>query len=179
MKSRSFVLPLSATAVFCAICLLFSQSLFAQVGSATLSGSVTDPSGAAVPNATVTLSKAGETAMQTRTTGPAGDYIFPALLPGHYRIKVTANGFVTQETEPFDLSSGQAVALNLSLHLASQTSKVTVEATAALLQTTSASVGEEVSARQLTDLPVLGRSFLNVLSVEPGVIPLAPAGLND
>lgn len=122
MKSRSLVLPLSAMAVFCAICLLFSQSLFGQVGSAALSGTVTDPSGAAVPGATVTLSHAGESATQTRATGPAGDYIFPALLPGHYRIKVTANGFVTQETETFDLSSGQAAALNTTLHLASQTS---------------------------------------------------------
>lgn len=176
MRSRSFVLTHSAMAAFFAMCFLFAQSLFAQVGSAALSGSVTDPSGAAVPGATVTLSNAGESAMQTRTTGPLGDYIFPALLPGHYRIKVTANGFVAQETEPFDLSSGQAAALNITLHLASQTSKVTVEATAALLQTTSASVGEEVSAHQLTELPVLGRSFLNVISVEPGVIPLAAAG---
>jgi hypothetical protein len=163
-------------AIFFIVSLLFSQCLFGQVGSSSLSGTVTDPSGAAVPNASVTLNSADRSFTRTAVTGPGGNYEIPTLPPGRFRIKVAAKGFVSQETEPFELSSGQAGALNVTLHIATQTSKVTVEATAALLQTTSASVGSEVSSQQLTNLPLLGRSFLNAISVEPGVIPLAPAG---
>jgi hypothetical protein len=129
-----------------------------------------------VPKAQVTLSSSEQTFTRTAITGPAGEYVIPTLPPGNYQVKVTAKGFVEQQTQPFELSSGQAGSLNVALRLASQASQVTVQETAPLLQTTSASLGATVTARQVTDLPLLGRSFLNAVSLVPGTVPVAPAG---
>ena len=148
----------------------------AQVGTSSLSGTVTDPSGAAIPNATVTLNSAEQTFTRTTKTESAGEYVLPTLPPGRYRVKVSANGFLEQETAPFELSSGQAGSMNITMRIAGQASQVNVEATAPLLQTTSASLGSTVTSRQVTDLPLLGRSFLNAVSLAPGTIPVPPAG---
>lgn len=153
-----------------------AAALLAQIGTSSLTGVVTDQSGAAVPNAGITLNGTDHTFTQKTVTESDGRYVLPALPPGHYRVEVSAAGFVSQETEPFELSSGQGGSLNLTVHVATQQTQVTVEATTPLLQTTSASVGATVSAQQLTQLPVLGRSFLNAISLEPGTVPVAPAG---
>jgi hypothetical protein len=136
-----------------------SASVFGQIGSSSLSGTVTDPSGAVVPNAIVTLTSAEQSVTRTTETGPEGVYVIPTLAPGRYQVKVTANGFVEQQTQPFELSSGQAGSLNVALRVAGQASQVTVEETAPLLQTTSASLGATVTARQVADLPLLAAAF--------------------
>ena len=156
--------------------LITSGTLVAQVGTSSLSGTVTDPSGAVVPKAMVTLTSAEQTFTRTAITGSEGVYVIPTLPPGRYQVKITASGFVEQQTQPFELSSGQAGSLNVALRVAGQASQVTVEETAPLLQTTSASLGATVTARQVTNLPLLGGSFLNAVSLVPGVIPVAPAG---
>lgn len=174
-RRRSFLAAIPA-GVLAAMILYSSASLRAQIGTASLSGRVTDPSGAAVPNATVTLSAVDRTFTRSTVTDGAGEYVLPALQPGQYRVKLTASGFATYATEPFSLSSGEGRALNLTLHLATQQSRVTVQASAPLLQTTSASIGSTVSSTQFADLPILGRSFLNLISLEPGTVPIAPTG---
>jgi protocatechuate 3,4-dioxygenase beta subunit len=78
-----------------------SASVFGQIGSSSLSGTVTDPSGAVVPNAIVTLTSAEQSVSRTTKTGPEGVYVIPTLAPGRYQVKVTANGFVEQQTQPF------------------------------------------------------------------------------
>jgi len=77
------------------------------VGSSSLSGTVTDPSGAAVPNASVTLNSADRSFTRTAVTGPGGNYEIPTLPPGRFRIKVAAKGFVSQETEPLNCHQGK------------------------------------------------------------------------
>src|SRR5579872_855991 len=125
-----------------------ATALLAQVGTSSLTGVVTDPSGASVPNAGITLTGADHTFTQRTVTGADGRYVLPSIPPGQYRVSVNASGFVSQETEPFELSSGQGGSMNLTVHVATQQTQVTVEATTPLLQTTSASVGATVSSRQ-------------------------------
>ena len=153
-----------------------SAGAFGQVGTSSLSGTVTDPTGAGIPNATVTLSSSEQTFTRTTKTGPAGEYVIPTVPPGNYRVKVAADGFAERETPPFELSSGQAGSLNVGLRVAGQAAELTVEAAAPLLQTTSASLGATVTSKQVNELPLLGRSFLNAVSIVPGTIPVPPAG---
>jgi hypothetical protein len=152
-----------------------SAGAFAQVGTSSLSGAVKDPTGAAIPNAAITLSGSEQSFTRTTKTGQEGEFVIPTLPPGSYRLKVTADGFVDREA-PLELSSGQAGFMTVSLAVAGQVSSLTVEASTPLLQTTSASVGATVTSKQMVELPLLGRSFVNALSLVPGTIPVAPAG---
>src|SRR5438270_1319574 len=156
--------------------LSFVSLLNAQVGSASLSGVVSDPSGAAIPNAEVTLRSTRQNLTRTTRTASAGEYSIPALSPGTYELSVTGSGFVEQKTQPFELSSGQAGSMNITLQVAGQASTVTVQEAAPILQTTSASLGSVVTSTQVTELPLLGRSFLNAISLVPGTVPVPPAG---
>ncbi|MGH9351886.1 MAG: carboxypeptidase regulatory-like domain-containing protein [Terriglobia bacterium] len=176
LKPRSVLALILSGALAVTVALYSPIPACAQVGTASLSGTITDPSGAAVPNVKVTLNGLDRTFTRSTVTSASGEYVLPALQPGRYSVRLTASGFATYETELFALSSGEGRALNLTLHLATQQSRVTVQASAPLLQTTSASIGSTVSSRQFTDLPILGRSFLNLISLEPGTVPIAPTG---
>ena len=148
----------------------------AQLGNSSLSGTITDPASAAIPNATITLRSTNQAFVRTTTTGDTGQYVIPTLPPGRYQLSVTANGFTENRTQDFELSSGQAGSLNVTLQVRTQETQLTVEASAPVLQTTSASVGSAVTARQMTNLPLAGRSFLNAIAIAPGVVPVGPAG---
>ena len=153
-----------------------TQQVSAQIGTASLSGVVTDPSGAPVSQADVTLRNTQEAVTRSTKTGVAGEYVLSALQPGNYEITVRAAGFQEQKTQAFALSAEQTATLNMNLAVAGTSTNVTVEATAPLLQTTSASVGTAISSKQINDLPILGGSFLNALVIAPGVIPMLPPG---
>jgi len=164
-------------AIFVALLLGYGPSrLAAQVGSAGLSGTITDPAGAVVPNATVTGQSAEQGFVRITTSGSQGEYVIPTIPSGSYFLSVKAAGFLDYKTEPFPLSSGQNAALNVGLVLSSQKETITVQASAPVLETTSASVGAMVTARQMTDLPLLSRSFLNAVAIVPGTVPVPPAG---
>src|SRR4051812_18103577 len=100
--------------------LLVSQALLAQVGASSLSGTITDPTGAPLAGASLTLNAADRDFTRTAKTGPDGSYVIPTLSPGRYRLLMSAKGFESQETQPFELSSGQASSLNGTLQVANQ-----------------------------------------------------------
>lgn len=148
----------------------------AQLGSSNLSGTVTDPAGAAIPNAVVTIRSADQAFVRSATSGATGQYVITTLPPGRYQLTVTATGFAESRTQDFELSSGQAGSLNVTLQVKSQETQVTVDAEAPVLQTTSASVGSVVGSKQINSIPLAGRSFLNAITLVPGVVPVGPAG---
>jgi hypothetical protein len=155
---------------------LGSAPLFGQVGSSSLSGIITDPSGAPIAHAQVTLQGADRDFVRTATTESDGSYVVPTLPPGRYQLTVSAKGFAGQQTQPFELSSGQAGSLNVTLQIAAQSTHIVVQDTPPPLQTTSASVSSVLSSREMTSVPLLGRSFLNAISLVPGTVPVPPAG---
>jgi hypothetical protein len=161
-----------------ALSLLFvsPQLCFAQVGTASLSGVISDPTGAAVPNAELTLQSTEGATTRTTKARADGAYVLPSLQPGSYALTVHAQGFEDHKTKTIELSSGQEASLNVALSLAGATTSVTVDASAPVVQTTSASIGTTVSTRQMDSLPILGSSFLNVLEVAPATVPVAPTG---
>lgn len=148
----------------------------AQVGQSSLAGLVSDPTGAVIPGAQIALHGADESVIRTVESRVDGTYLIPTLLPGRYRLTVSASGFETQQTLPFELTSGQTVAINFDLKIASSTAQVTVQDVVPILQTTSESLSATLSGTEMTSIPLLGRSFLNAISLAPGVVPVPPAG---
>jgi hypothetical protein len=146
----------------------FHQPLRAQVGTASLSGMVADPSGAAIPSAEVGLESMTRKAVRKTVTDSLGSYVFTSLLPDTYQLVVEAKGFATKTTQNIEMTSGQGSTLNITLELGAEATRVTVDATAPLLQTTTATLGSEVGPEQLTSLPLLGRSFTDMMLILPG-----------
>jgi len=148
--------------------------LYAQLGTATLSGTVVDPSGAVIPGAKVTLQSLTENARRDTVTDSAGFYRIPAILPGTYRLTVSASGFASQTFNNISLTSGQGSTLNVTLAVQTAVARVNVKAAPPLLETTTATVGSTVSANQFTALPMLGRNFTSLIQILPGVVPTPP-----
>jgi len=153
----------------------FATRLQAQVGMATLSGAVTDPSGLAIPNAQVTLQNLTENATRETVTNAGGQYVIPAIPPGTYRLIVKANGFQSQTLTRISLTSGQGSTLNATLKIAQATAEVTVNEAPPLLESTTATLGSVVDSHQFTELPQLGRNFTTLLNILPGVSPVPGA----
>ena len=159
------------------VCLfLLPLDVQGQVGEASLAGLVSDPAGAVVPQAQIALHGLDGAIIRSVTSRQDGTYLIPTLLPGSYSLTVSAAGFETQRTESFDLTSGQTAAINFNLRVANSSMQVTVQDIRPVLQTTSESIGATLSASEMTSIPLLGRSFLNAISLAPGVIPVPPAG---
>lgn len=161
--------------MFCSLFLL-PVGLQAQVGQSNLAGLVSDPTGAVIARAQIELHSVDGSTIRSVTSRDDGTYLIPTLQPGHYRLTVSAPGFEAQQTQLFELTSGQTAAINFTLQVASSSTQVTVRDVAPVLQTTSESIGASLSSTEMTSLPLLGRSFLNALSLAPGVVPVPPAG---
>ncbi|MBS1801354.1 MAG: TonB-dependent receptor [Acidobacteria bacterium] len=141
---------------------------YGQVGTATLSGTVTDPSDALVPNASVVLEGTETKSRRVTVSDAAGLYVIPAIKPGVYRLTVTASGFSSKSLTDILLRSGQSTTLNVALAIGAQSQTVDVKATAPLLQTGSASLGAEISPVEMTKTPLLGRNFTSLIGILPG-----------
>src|SRR5690242_5683319 len=153
---RTFLLgPMIALAV------LFPAS--AQVGTASLGGFITDASGASIPNASVTLKSVTQKYERATVSSAGGEYTIPALPPGNYELVVTAAGFAAATKTGIRLSSGQASALDVQLTVAGSNEQITVTEAPPLLQTANATLGTTLPARHVSELPILGRSFLNLM----------------
>jgi Carboxypeptidase regulatory-like domain len=159
-----------------AVLLLLVPIAFGQVGTASLSGTVTDATGAVVPNAEVTLHSTQGAFTRTVGAGSDGLYVLASLQPGSYELAVHATGFQDYKSGGIELSSGQAATLNVNVVVAGASVEMTVQAVAPVMQTTSASLGTTVNSRQLNSLPLLGGSFLNALTVAPATVPVSPPG---
>ena len=176
-RIRALLVPVSLIA-FTVILTGFYQPLQAQEGMASLNGIVTDPSGAVVPGAEVTLENTLHQAARQTETNSAGLYVIPAILPGTYRLVVAAKGFETHTVENLLISSGQGSTLNFALKVGATTQQVTVTEQAPLLETTTATLGSTVGSQMIDALPLEGRNFSNAILTLPGVSPIQNIRLN-
>jgi hypothetical protein len=157
--------------MFCAAP-LFVQPAHAQVLYGSLTGTVTDPSGAVVASAQVTALETQTGIAQTDTTDSTGNYRFSSLLPGTYKVTIAAKGFSTQETPGVSIRVNEIARVNAGLKAASATETVIVTTEAPLLQTDKADVHTDLTAQQIEDLPTMGsqgRNFQGLLRTIPGV----------
>src|SRR5215469_492513 len=157
----SFLL-LAAITAFCA------SSASAQVVGATLSGTVKDASGAAVPNAKVSVKNAGTGLAREVDTDSAGFYTAPNLAPGNYGVSFSAPGFGTQ-TANITLTVGAQQVANVTLSVGQVSQKVEVSVEAPIVELASSSISGEVNATTVRELPLNGRSWTDLAALSPGV----------
>ncbi len=148
-------------------------SLFAQVGTATLSGTVTDPSGAVVVNAEVQAVNTGTNFAQITHSNSTGLYVFDSLPPGHYRLTGKSPGFKEVLEQGLILHVQDTVTVNLKMELGSPSESVTVKADALLINTQDATVGTVVERQIVENMPLNGRSFQGLIALSPGVATIA------
>ena len=156
------------TRVF-SLLLLLGSPLPAQV-SAILSGSVADPSGAAVPAATVTAKSVDTGTERLSVTDGEGHYQFFALPVGRYEVHAVKTGFNEEVRTGVSLVVGQSAIVDLSLEVGESTQQVTVNGDAPLVSVSTASVANLVGEQQVKDLPLNGRSFDQLMTLSPGVV---------
>src|SRR5262249_30987722 len=128
------------------VCCLYAQT-FGEV-----TGRVTDPSGAVIPGASLTLTNVNTNAVRNAVTAEAGAYTFPSVPPGFYRLRTELAGFKAAVSEPFDVQVQQIVRLDMVLQLGQISETVEVAATADLLQAETATVGTVVENKIITEL---------------------------
>lgn len=141
---------------------LIAVSLPAQVEQGIILGTVTDPQGARVPNATVTFTNEATNIRAQSRTSSEGDFRSIPLRPGVYSVLAEATGFRSTSRSNVRVEIQQEVRLDLTMDLGATTEAVTVSASASLLQTTEASRGQVVDNRKIVDLPLNGRDYLQL-----------------
>lgn len=162
--AKSFVFRLIAVWLF------FSSCVLSQTSTTSLQGTVTDPSGAAVANATVLLVNAESKTERTATTGSQGEYRFQFLPPGTYTLTVSATGFARHEQTGLPLLVNTPATVNVQLRLGRTTQSVTVTSEAPNLNMVDASIGDSFSETQVKQVPLEGRNVPDLLSLQAGVV---------
>ena len=142
---------------------------YAQVVGATLSGTVTDASGAAVPNTHVSIRNTATDVNREVTADAAGFYTAPNLLPGNYEVRFSAAGFSTQVNNSVDLTVGAQQVLNASLRVGQISQQVVVTSEAPTVELASSALNAVVESPTIVGLPLNGRSWTDLANLQPGV----------
>lgn len=156
------------------ITLLASLNAAGQQITGSLRGTVSDPSGAIVPGATVTAKQVETGLTRVAITDRQGEYVLVELPIGHYQLEIQAKGFQTYLQQGISLDVNQTATIGIHLKLGSETQQVEVSANAALVQSTVSSLGQTVMEHEILDLPLDGRNFSQLGLLQPGVVPLTP-----
>ncbi|HEX4164866.1 MAG TPA: TonB-dependent receptor [Bryobacteraceae bacterium] len=134
-----------------------------------ITGHVNDPSGAVVPNATVTVTNMATNASRNTTTNTQGIYAFPDIIPATYSVKVTASGFAPQERTNVVIEVQQTARVDFALAVGQALQTVEVNTQTPMLSTEDASVGTVVETRRIAELPLNGRDYLQLVALAPNV----------
>ena len=164
------------TLALIAVLFLFSGAVSAQEFRATVSGAVTDPTGAQVPGANITVRETRTGTVNRTVSDSAGQYTIPFLQPGEYQITVDAPGFKTAERSAVTLQSSEHPIINFPLQLGATGETVNVSSDAPLVDQANASVGQVITTAQVEDLPLSGRTPAMLTQLSIGVISTAQPG---
>jgi len=146
-------------------------SAWAGVGG-SISGTVTDPSGAVVSKVSVTATNTDTGIRQTLFTDEKGFYSFTSLSVGHYDLEVTSTGFRPYRRTAITIDANSALTIDAALEVGARSDVVTVVENQLHVETTSTQMGEVITAQQMTAVPLNGRSFTDLLALQPGVAPV-------
>src|SRR5271169_1161771 len=151
-----------------ALAILFCGRLIAGV-TASISGTVMDASGAAVAGATVTATNVDTGVTATQPTNGQGYYSFQSLALGRYTIDVQQKGFKAYQKTGVVLEVNDALVVDVPLQVGSSTEKVVVQSDALHVETANTQMGEVIEAKQMTSVPLVSRSYTDLLALQPGV----------
>ena len=165
---RSLILVLFA---FCLLTVVAAQVVI----TSSILGSVSDPQGAMVPGAKVTLHNVDTGIEKSATTNDSGEYQFPNLIAGHYRVTITKEGFAKAISTVVALENGTTQRVNVTLKIGQSEQVVEVTGATALVKTDDANVSEVIENKFVRDLPIEGRNFLNYAQI----VPMFNSGTSD
>jgi Carboxypeptidase regulatory-like domain len=167
MTSKNKRLGIGATILFN----LLGPALWASDGGSLL-GTVSDPKGAAVPGAMVTATETATTVKRSMATDGRGFYSFQNLPVGRYDVQVEAPGFQPLRRSGVVIDVDSKIVVDAALAIGERTDAVTVSESAAHVETVDTQMGEVITAKQMTAVPLNGRSFTDLLSLQSGVVPV-------
>jgi Carboxypeptidase regulatory-like domain/TonB-dependent Receptor Plug Domain len=144
----------------------------AQVAGATLTGTITDPTGAVIPQAKVSIRNTATGVVTDLQANTDGLYSAPNLIPGPYEVTVSAEGFQTQIMPGITLTVGAQQVLNVKMRVGQATQKIEVTGQAAAVQLANATLSAVVGATTVVELPLNGRSWTDLANLQPGVAPI-------
>ncbi|HVH85386.1 MAG TPA: carboxypeptidase regulatory-like domain-containing protein, partial [Terriglobales bacterium] len=158
---------------------LLQSSLLAQTAG-RIAGSVKDPSGAVVPGGQVVLLNPSTGVKQTTVSDSEGNFTFPVVSVGTYELDVTANGFVPyRQTQNLNVEVKTALNVDVVLLVAGESQTVEVVENTARVETADTQVGQTIESQQVTDIPLNGRSYTDLLAVQAGVAPVTTSGATN
>ncbi|MDZ4802499.1 MAG: TonB-dependent receptor [Bryobacteraceae bacterium] len=161
------------------VLLLLCMPVFSQRITSEVTGTVTDPSSAAVPNAKVTVVSEGTNRRLTALTDGAGTFRIAGLAAGTFKVSVEAQGFRQEKRTGVVLDVGQVLRFDLQLQVGSVSDSVTVAAPANALNLETSEVSGVVEQRAIVDLPLNGRNVFQLAELQPGVVRVAGSGLQE
>ncbi len=174
MKNNLFVVSrsIAGACAFLLFAALFTapNAARAQANSATFYGAVTDPTGAVIPGAVVTLTEQNTQATTTKTATASGDFAFTFVPPGTYTLKIDAKGFKPFTTTGMTLSAGQQLRQTFALEVGPVTESVSVEAATPLVNTVSAQQLHSYTITDAQELPLQNRNFTGLLKINSGIV---------
>ena len=156
-----------------ALVMLTSVRVYAQVSGATLTGTVSDASGAVIPNGQITIKNRATGEVREATTNSTGFYSTPNLLPGSYEVSVSAPGFSTQIQSGITLTVGAQQVLNIQMKVGQVSQNIEVTTEAPVVQLANATISGNVNQTTVVELPLNGRDWTQLATLQPGVIALS------
>src|SRR5215475_2884428 len=169
VRTRSYALPAIAMGIATWLCLI-NHSGFAQGFTATITGSVKDASGAVLDGALITATHIESGQRRAASADASGSYTLPSLPVGAYELTVEQAGFKQEVRRGINLAIGQEAVVDLVLQVGNVEQRVTVVAEAPLVNTTLSSTSGLINEQQVKDLPLNGRSFDQLLTLNTGVV---------
>ena len=169
-KNRSSIAPLPFFLHWVLAVLISVGSMQAQVETGLIDGTVTDPSGAVIPNASVVIKSASTGLSVTVTSNDAGRFQSPPLKPGEYALTIAVSGFKSSVMKA-RVEVNERVSASLRLEVGDSSEKVTVQTSAVQLETESSTLGNIRPERAVADLPLNARNFATLIFLSPGTVP--------
>jgi hypothetical protein len=161
----------------CAVALLCLASALGQTVTGSITGLVTDPSGAVVVGAAVAAENTGTGVKTSAKTNAAGVYTIRFLPIGTYTMTIDAAGFATDHVSPFPLEIDQTAKFDLTLRIAGSTTVNVEETFHPILNTTDATLGNTLSTNEIANIPLNGRNFSSLTLFQPGAVDTDPTGM--
>ena len=157
---------------------LFAASAFSQT-SGRISGTVKDMTGAVIPQSRVTATNVATGVKVSTASNEAGAYFFPLLGIGTYSIEATASGFQSEKRDAIKIDVNTSLTIDFSLHVADNSETVEVNAGAVEVEATDTQLGQTIEFKQVTEIPLNGRSYTDLLAVQAGVAPITTSGAGN
>lgn len=175
---KALLTPLAFLLMIFLLMLLTGHSAWGQT-SGRITGTVKDLTGAVIPQSTVTITDVATGVKQSVVTSEAGLYTFPLLNIGTYSLEVDASGFKSEKQEGIKINVNTSLIIDFTLLVADDTQTINVNDGGVQVETTDTQVGQTIESKQVTDIPLNGRSYTDLLAVQAGVSPITTSGAGN